>query len=91
MRGQHAAVTVQQCKRGIAHLAFCRPSGHLQMGLDQMRNGAADTAMAVAQKSAMGVEWHVAIPTEMTGPDECGRLARLGQSQLFQKHRQRDG
>ena len=53
MGGQHAAITMQQRNRGVAHLAVSCPPRHLQMRLDQMRHGAADAAMAVTQEAAM--------------------------------------
>src|ERR1700756_5976259 len=54
--GQYTTVAVQECQRGVTHLAVTGPSGHLQMRLDQMRHGASNTAMAIAQETAMGVE-----------------------------------
>lgn len=66
MGRQHTAVAMQQGDRGIAHLAASRPSRHLQMRLDQMRHGAADAAMAVAEQAAMGVQRHRAVAAEMT-------------------------
>ena len=65
MRGQHAAIAMQQRNRGVAYLTVTCPPRHLQMGLDQMRHRAADTAMTVAQQTAMGVERHRAVSTKI--------------------------
>ena len=91
MRGQHAAVAVQQRQRGVTHLTIVSAPGHLQMGLDQMRHGAADAAMAIAQEPAMGVERHLAAAAEITGADARRSLAATGETEVFQQHRERNG
>jgi hypothetical protein len=56
---------MQQRKRSVANLAIAGTSGHLKLGLDQMRHGAADAAMAVTQETAMGVERQLAVAAEI--------------------------
>ena len=82
MGGQHAAVAVQQRHRGVADLAVAGASGHLQMGLDQMRHRAADAAMAIAQETAMGVERHLAVRLEITRRTRAAASPRLASRDL---------
>ena len=91
MRRQHAAVAMQQRDRGVAHLAIAGATRHLQMGFSQVRHRAADTAMAVTQQSAVGIERHRAVAIEIAAAHARRSLVARGQAEVFQQHRQRNG
>ena len=78
MGGQDATVTMQQGEAGPADLARSSLAAHLAGRLDQMSHGAPDAAVAIAQKTAVGVEGQVAVGVEMPRRRIGPRLAAGG-------------
>ena len=89
--GQQRTVRRAEQRDDSRSLAICGAPSSSADALDQMRHGAADAAMAVAEQAAMGVQRLAGSPLESARRTRASRLAATGEAEVFQQHRERGG